>query len=270
MHWFEQWMTEGYSVRQLSVQSRLSVSTLRRIIASSLAHLPVGLRRQPYTTYTHLLCDGTFLNRPTSIIALMDAYDSSIIAGAYDVAENSTAQLIAFFEPLKEQGLNPYSCTVDGNPQMIRALHSVWSDIIIQRCVVHVQRQGLSWCRRSPKRADARALRLLFRMVTSINTQEEKEQFVSSVEAWEERYGQYIAQARETGWVFSDIKRARSMLLHALPFLFNYLDDPGIPRSTNALEGYFSRLKSLYRGHRGLSVHHRSNYFAWFFALKRR
>jgi transposase-like protein len=218
----------------------------------------------------YLLCDATFLNRPTSIIALMDANDSAIIAGEYGVKENSTAQLITFFEPLKEKGLHPQSCTIDGNPQMMKALRAVWPDIIIQRCVVHVQRQGLSWLRRNPKRADARALRLLFRMVASINTREEKEQFVSSVEVWEKRYGQYIAQSAETGWVFSDIRRARSMLLHALPFLFHYLDDPGIPRTTNAIEGYFSRLKSFYRGHRGLSVKHRLNYFAWFFTLKRR
>jgi len=40
-----------------------------------------------------------------------------------------------------------------------------------------------------------------------------------------------------SGYVFSDIKRARSMLLRALPDMFHYLDNPLIPTSTNGLEG---------------------------------
>ncbi len=47
--------------------------------------------------------------------------------------------------------------------------------------------------------------------------------------------------------------------------MFHYLDDPHISTTTNGLEGYFSRLKSHYRRHRGLSPRKRPNYFAWFF-----
>ncbi len=55
------------------------------------------------------------------------------------------------------------------------------------------------------------------------------------------------------------------MLLLALPDMFHYLDDPHISKTTNGLEGYFSRLKSHYRQHRGLSPRKRPNYFAWYF-----
>ena len=74
-----------------------------------------------------------------------------------------------------------------------------------------------------------------------------------------------IAAPVETERVFSDIKRARSMLRHALPDMFHYLDDQHIPTTTNGLEGYFSRLKSHYRQRRGLSPQRRPNYFAWYF-----
>ena len=77
--------------------------------------------------------------------------------------------------------------------------------------------------------------------------------------------GSEMAASEETGRFFSDIKRARSMLLHALPDLFHCLDDPHISTTTNGLEGYFSRLKSHYRQHRGLRPHRRPNYFAWYF-----
>ena len=88
------------------------------------------------------------------------------------------------------------------------------------------------------------------------------------VNRWEQKYGKIIVARPEKGKVFSDIKRARSMLLKALPDMFHYLDDPKIPHSTNSLEGYFGRLKEHYRQHRGLARQKRSNYFNWYFHLK--
>ena len=93
----------------------------------------------------------------------------------------------------------------------------------------------------------------------------DRKAFLDLVDAWEDRYGAEIAARKETGRVFSDIKRARSMLLRALPDMFHYLDDPLIPTTINGLEGYFSRLKSRYRQHPGLRPHRRPNYFAWYF-----
>ena len=161
--------------------------------------------------------------------------------GQYGVSEKSERQLRSFFKPLIARGLSPVSCTVDGNPQAIRVLKALWPEVIIQRCLVHVQRQGLMWCRRYPKTAMGRELRIIFLQVTGIRTKEERDQFLESVEPRPEK-----------GRVFSDIRRARSMLIKALPYMFHYLDDPNIPFTTNGLEGYFSRLKGHYRQHRGL------------------
>ena len=85
---------------------------------------------------------------------------------------------------------------------------------------------------------------------------------------WEKEYGQFISTSSNKGKVFSDIKRARSMLIKALPNMFNYLEDPNIARTTNGLEGYYSRLKSHYRQHRGLSKEKRASYFAWYFHFR--
>src|SRR5438093_2572709 len=128
-----------------------------------------------------------------------------------------------------------YTYSTDGNPHLLRILRLVWPAIWIQRCLVHVQRQGLSWCRRDPKRPDAKHLRALFLHVMAIHTATDRERFLSQVQGWEHRYGRHIARAPETGWVFSDLKRARSMLLSALPDMFRYLDDARIATSTNAM-----------------------------------
>jgi hypothetical protein len=85
---------------------------------------------------------------------------------------------------------------------------------------------------------------------------------------WEMQYGIYIAKQPERGRVFSDIKRARSMLIKALPYMFHYLDNPRISCTTNGLEGYFSRLKGHYRLHRGLRKKKLENYFNWYFFIR--
>lgn len=217
-----------------------------------------------------MIFDGTFLHRPVSIVTLMDAKTNTVIAGKYDVRENSNSQLIAFFTPLKERGLNPVSCTTDGNPQAILVLRLLWPDIIIQRCLVHIQRQGLQWCRTRPKRTDAKHLRKIFRRVTTIYTKAESDRFIAAINAWEASFGKTIEKTPEKGRVFPAVKRARSMLTKALPDMFHYLDYPDIPSTTNGLEGYFSRLKARYRQHRGLKPEKRENYFSWYFKLRSR
>jgi len=198
----------------------------------------------------------------------MDASTNRIIYGKYGVSENSEKQLTKFFKPLIGKGLHPVSCTVDGNPQAIKIIRALWPDIIIQRCLIHIQRQGLMWCRRYPKTAIARQLRDIFLCVTHIRTTEERDEFLKLVIRWEQKYGQHIKVKPERGRVFSDIKRARSMLIKALPNMFHYLDDPNISFTTNGLESYFSRLKGHYRQHRGLRKKKLGNYFNWYMFYK--
>lgn len=215
----------------------------------------------------HLILDGTFLERPKGICAVMDSKTHQLIDAAIDIREGGR-ELFDFYRRLSEAGLKAESATTDGNSQQMKYLKMIWPEITLQRCIVHVQRQGLSWCRRKPKRSDAKYLRELFLELTNVKTKKQSLEFIKAVNAWERRFGSSIQSSSNRGKVFSDIIRARSMLLKALPNLFHYIDNPMIASSTNALEGYFSRLKEHYRLHRGLSKFNRINYFKWYFFLK--
>ena len=135
--WFKRWIVEGYSVRQLSQQSGHSSAKLYRIINHWLNESPPDANGT-LEQYRFLIFDGTFLHRPLSIVTLMDASRNQIISGQYGVSENSERQLLIFFKPLIAKGLNPKSCTVDGNPQAIRVIRTLWPEIVIQRCLVHI------------------------------------------------------------------------------------------------------------------------------------
>lgn len=263
--WFERWIVEGYSVRQLVVQSGYSRNTIQRIISYWLSRPPqisTDLR-----VFKHLVIDGTYLlKRRTAVVGIADPVCKCLVVGCYGLKEGE-ARMQEFCMRLRAQGLLPTSVTIDGLKQVQTMLERVWPEALIQRCLVHIQRQGLAWCRRDPHTTAVKHLRKLFEHVTHIGSHAQRDRFLTDWQQWEQRFGQPIAARPTRGKVFSDVKRARSLLLYALPYMFRYLDTPAIPSSTNWIESYFSRLKARYRQHRGLAPIKRTNYFAWYFHL---
>jgi len=263
--WFERWITEGYSIRQLANQSGYSPRTIRRIIEYWLRHPPrlsIDLSK-----FKHLVIDGTYLlKRRTAVVGIADTVWRRLVVGSYGLKEGER-RMQEFCVHLRAKGLQPDSVTIDGLKQVQTMIESVWPEAIIQRCLVHIQRQGLAWCRRDPRTAAVKHLRRLFEQVARIEDLNQRDHFLEAWQAWEERFGQQIVSRPARGKVFSDIKRARSLLFYALPHMFHYLHTPAIPHSTNWIEGYFSRLKPRYRQHRGLAPDKRANYFAWYFHL---
>lgn len=258
-------MLEGYSCREISNQKKVSQSTVQRAIKYWIEKTPETT--SDYSGIKHIICDGTFLKRSIGIYAVMNATDRNLIKAEYGVKENAK-DLLKFYTDLKTKGLNPLTATVDGSTQQTKYLTEVWPEIVIQRCIVHVQRQGLSWCRMNPKRNESKYLRELFLQLCYVKTEIQVKMFIKAIEQWEAKYGIFVSKSNNRGRVFSDIIRARSMLLKALPNLFHYVENPQIPRSTNAIEGYFSRMKQHYRLHSGLALSNRKNYFSWYFFLK--
>lgn len=263
--WFERWVREGYSLRQLSQQSGLPRITLRRIVHHWLAHPP-----QPtleLSLHRHLIVDSTYLRgRRAVVTVVMNARTNTAVAGSYGVHE-AAGSMQRFCAQLAQRGLRPTGITTDGSPTLVRYLRAQWPDAVLQRCLVHLQRQGLSWCRQRPTRADAQQLRRLFRALIPVCSRQARDRWIERFVAWEQHYGWRIDLCPERGWVFSDLKRARSSVVNALADMFHYLDHPGLASTSNGLEGYFSRLKPKYRQHRGLSRRHRQAYIHWYLHL---
>jgi transposase-like protein len=266
--WFERWIREGYSLRQLVGQSGYSTSTLRRLIDYWLARPPAPCR--DLQRFKHLVIDGTYIQaRRLSVVGIADTQLRCLVVGFYQVKEGER-RMVALCEQLRHAGLDPLSVTIDGLKPVLTMIETVWPQAIVQRCLVHIQRQGLAWCRRDPHTAAVKHLRKLFTELPYITTTAHRDRFLASWQQWERRFGQPIAERPGRGKIFSDVKRARSLLWHALPHMFHYLDTPAIARSTNWIESYFSRLKPRYRQHRGLSKTRRAAYFAWYFHLCQR
>lgn len=217
-----------------------------------------------FTHTKYLVLDGTFLkNRTEPVFIVLDATTRRPIFWKYGARESQRG-LVPLFVQMKKQGCEPISATIDGNPAIFKSLRAVWPGIQIQRCLVHMQRQGLMWCRAYPKRRDAQMLRNLFLVIPYIQTHDEAYDLVTKWNRWDERYGRKLDRENEHGPIQSDVKRARSMLEHALPFLFLFLEDRCVPSTTNMAEGCISRLKLCLREHRGLQKTNRQDLVYWF------
>lgn len=215
----------------------------------------------------YLMFDGTYFRHQNCLVVLMDTKKNQVIANSYCDRENYHSSL-RLFTGLKSSGLDPKAITIDGNPSVIRALKQVWPNTVLQRCLAHIQRQGLSWLRRYPKLESAKQLRYILLKVTGIVNDQQKLLFLSLFKNWEKEFGKQVCALPSTDKVYSDLQRTRSLLIHALPDMFYYLTDRSIASTTNRLEGYFSQLKQSYRRHNGLSKEHRKNYLTWYVYFK--
>jgi len=261
-HWFKLWIKEGYTIRQLARQSSHSMAKIKNIIRHHIMqNPPVG---GALDSVQGIIVDGTFIYKRICLFVVMNARTHTVIDGRYPLREFCFAEVLLFIQSLKQRGLCPKYAVLDGNPHVIRALKEIYPDICIQRCLTHIQRQCLSWCRQRPTRPDAKELRAIAYQVSYIHTHKEKELWIAQFRNWELKYKRSFAPVDARDRVVGDIIRAASVLRNVLPDMFQYLDDNSIPKSTSCLEGYFSRLKHKYFAHRGLSPKRRTLYFKWF------
>jgi transposase-like protein len=193
----------------------------------------------------------------------MDAVSQKTISHVYHKREGykSTYPL---FSDLKRQGLSPLYITMDGERSVMRAIKDVWPSVKIQRCLYHIQREGMRWLRTYPKTQAGRELRILLKTLCRIDTAREMEIFVTLYSIWLEKHRNFVLSLPTAQVAYKDLKKTMSLLNNAMPDMFHFLLDKKIHKTTNLLEGFYSRLKADYRKHRGLTEKHKLSYLNWY------
>ena len=198
---------------------------------------------------------------------LMDVDSQRTIANQY--AKNESYQTVhPWLEGLKQQGLTPFSVTMDGHLKVIEAIKTVWPNITIQRCLYHIQRQGLMWLRTYPKTEAGKRLRFILSELTAIRSLSDRDQWIRNYKAWQVQYESFVKSLLSVSAAFQDLKKTMSLINNALPDMFHYLKDQKIPSTTNLLESFYSRLKADYQRHRGMSSIHKIAYLQWYCYFK--
>lgn len=267
--WFKKWILERQTFKTLSRDSGLSIDTLQRIFYAFLEQSPAVkiLKR----SNVHLRVDATYFRQFCML--------------SYQDHEDGYTQLIRFsdgehFEEIKEDlnnliklGVHIESITTDGHKSMLKAIKKSLPDVVVQRCLVHIQRMCLLWLTRYPKHSSGVELRQLVLMLLRIKTDNDRLYWTREVELWYQRHKDYLQEKTfnpQTGryWYTHKLLRRSSFTIkRALPNMFHYLSNPKIPSTTNGIEGFFSHLKNHLDLHRGLTIQHRINFIKWYVYL---
>jgi len=197
----------------------------------------------------------------------MDVLSQNIISTIYVKKENYN-DVFAWAKRLKAKGLNPTHIVVDGERSVMRAIRDIWPNIVIQRCLYHIQREGMRWLRTYPKTIAGRELRRLLGTLCTIKTVKERDQFIATFKHWLKTHRDFIKTLPVSNIAFKDLKRTIVLIKNALPDMFHFLNEPGLPSTTNLIEGFYSRLKSDYGRHRGLTEQNKRQYLKWYCFLK--
>jgi hypothetical protein len=97
--------------------------------------------------------------------------------------------------------------------------------------------------------------------------------FETRIFEWERKYQlflnerTYFASGRYE-YTHRNLRRVINHLKEALPDTWPYLDNKGIPKDTNGLEGRLTDLKHKFKTHRGLKRTKRELYLSWYLFVK--
>ena len=270
--WFRQWVEFGHTIEYISRRSGYSERTLKRYFYAYLQNHPTW--HITPSEKVNLLVDGTYF---TNKVCLVLYQDNNVKATQlYRLTDGEwMEEIVEDLSNLTELGIRIESVTCDGAPQIIKAVRKCAPDAIVQRCTVHVQRECLIWLTRHPKSEAGQELRRIVCGLSSIADREQGELWVVELMRWEERNRDYLNQKtvpdddpRRAWFTHKMVRKSFVHIRRALPDLFHYLDNPDIPKSTNAQESFFGHLKTNLRQHRGLSRDHFKNYVKWYLFFK--
>lgn len=253
-------------MKELSKESGKSIKTLQRLFEKYLDNPP---RFKPrINDKCHLVIDGTYFKNNFCVLHYFDN-DLNHLQYFRIVERENYYDYLTDLEFLKQLGLTIISITSDGQKGLIKAINDVYPNVIHQRCIIHIRRMSLAYLTRFPKTEAGIELRFLARILHRIKSNNDKNLWIELFNEWCDKYDGFLKEksislSGRKWYTHKMLRRTRSLIKNALPNTFHYLDDPGIPKSTNGLETRFSYLKNSLKIHRGLSKKNRKSFIVWY------
>ena len=264
--WFREWITGKQTFSQLVKDSGYSERTLKRYFYCYLDNYPTW--KITPSEKLNLLIDGTYFSNKVCLVLYRD--NNIKATQLYRLTDGEWFEEICEdLQNLISLGLTIESVTCDGLSNILKAIKKTCPEAIIQRCVVHIQRECLIWLTRNPKSQAGIELRRIVKCLHLVGNRDDWGYWVVDLIKWYEQYEDFVNEKSYyelTGRYWYTHKSVRKAFIHikrALPDMFHYLDNADIPKSTNALESFFGHLKQNISIHRGLSKQHYKNFIKW-------
>ena len=148
------------------------------------------------------------------------------------------------------------SCTCDGWVGILAALKEVYPDCIIQRCLVHIQRQIQTYLTKKPKSSAGKE----FLHLSAYSILSDPLVFPKKWAEWKITHQKYINEKTSkpeggSKYTHTNLRKAVNLVDNALPYMFQYhrYNNPKIEKTSNKIEWYFWVLAEEWiREHKGL------------------
>ena len=259
--WFKKWIISRGTIPDLVKESSYSEKTLRRLFSKYLSE-PPKLSVYP-SEKVNLFSNG---------ICLVLYRDATIkFTQLYRLTDGEHyLEIKEDLENLLKLSVQIESVTSDGHKSILKAVRKAIPTVILQRCLVHIQRDCRIWLTKNPKSLVGYDLKKITSVIHLITTHYELSFWLLKLDNWHQKYEDYINKKSynlETDrYLFTHkmVRRSFMTIKRALPNMFHYLDNPRIPKSSNSIESFFGHLNI----HRGLSYQHRKQYLMWYLYFK--
>ncbi|WP_344774823.1 IS1249 family transposase [Gryllotalpicola kribbensis] len=181
---------------------------------------------------------------------------------------------IAAWEALFRQIPAPQVVVCDGGTGIATAVHTIWPDTKIQRCLFHVQLNIRQHLTMKPRTDAGRRLLGLAKALSDVHEIDEAIDWQRHLDAWWRAHGHLTKERtyfRNGQWGFTHERLRKAwLLLRKLArsgTLFTYIEH-GNMRTTSPLEGGInSQIRHVLRAHRGMTEEHMKRAAEWFLTL---
>jgi hypothetical protein len=269
--WFQDWVIGRQTLKQISGESGYSIRSLSRYFHQYLSALPL------FSVYpserVNLLIDGTYFNHDLCLVLYRD--NTIKFTQLYRLTNGEWyGELKEDLENLLKLGVQIESITCDGHRALLKAVRKVCKEVVVQRCLIHIQRMCRIWLTARPQSQAGIELRRIVSSLHRIRTPTERDYWIVSLVKWHRQHQGFVdeksfnANSGRYWYKHKLVRRSFMVIRKALPDMFGYLDNPRIPKSTNGLESFFGHLKGHLNVHRGLSPSHKKEFILWYLYLK--
>jgi hypothetical protein len=203
-----------------------------------------------------LIADVTFFGRSYGVLVFRSPLLKRNIYYKEITRENPEVYRQAKIE-LENKGFTIQAIVLDGK----RGVREVFRDIPTQMCQFHQTAILKRYLTSRPKTKAGQELRAIGLALTILTEQD----FTTVLKEWHERWKDFIKEktfahdGRHWNYTHRRMRSAYRSLKTNSPFLFTYQKYPelNIPNTTNSLDGFFGKTKTLLRVHSGLTQERR-------------
>lgn len=268
-HAFITWLTGSVHLHDVAHQWSVSTVTAWQRLQSYWHELPVPQLSHPGVA-TVVLDATSVIKRQCMVLIALDPTTRQPLTWEFAIRESYASWKLLLVH-LNQAGCTPAFVVCDGQRGLLKAIREVWPAAKIQRCLIHVVRQAKAWLTQRPKTIAGAELLTLVRALPDTRTRRQKRRWVRAYRCWCHRHDAFLKERSyaPTGkrWWYTHrkLRGVRSLLTNSVPELFTFIRYYQVPRTSNHVEGGInSRLKDLYRIHRGLSPWKKIVLTAWY------